>query len=72
MEVRKIELTLDECSEVRVLLSRKFEDLNQKCSQFSRSDKSVDKKLFSYWYTKLCTLKSIYRKLCRNPSEVVS
>lgn len=71
MKVRKLTLDLNECSEVRVLISRKLEDLRKKCSQFSDSNDPCDKQLFSYWHEKLCTLKTVYSKLCRSSIEVV-
>lgn len=71
MEVKKISLTLDEYSEIKVLLSRKIEELKQKCSKFFGSNKPVDKQLFAYWQEKLCTLKAIYSKIRCETSEVL-
>lgn len=67
MKSRKIYLTLDECSEVRILISRRVETIKSKLDtllEFAEPSDSLDSNLISYWREKLHTLTVIFNKLC--------
>ena len=66
MKVRKVVLTLNECSEIRILLSRKIDDVKKKLDVLSsiNSPDDFDSNLFSYWRENLDTLLCIFEKLC--------
>lgn len=67
MKFRKIHLNLDECSEVRIILSRKINDIKKKLDIITNAynpDDGYDEQLFSYWDHKLQVLTGIYDKLC--------
>lgn len=68
MKVRKICLTLDECSEIRIILSKKIDEIKNKLDVLSNivNPDDFDKNLFSYWQQKLFTLENIFESLCSN------
>ncbi len=66
MKFRKILLTLDECSEIRIVLSKKIDEVKNKLDTLSNiiNPDDFDKDLFSYWQKKLVTLSNIFENLC--------
>lgn len=67
MKSRKIDLTFDECSEVRILISRRVESIKSKLDtllEFADPSDSLDSNLISYWCEKLHTLTVVFDKLC--------
>lgn len=67
MKSRKIDLTLDECSEVRILISKRVESIKAKLDtllEFAEPSDSLDSSLISYWREKLHTLTVVFDKLC--------
>lgn len=67
MKVRKIALTLNECMEIKVLLSKKIEDVKNKLDNLSNiiNPDDFDTNLFSYWRETLDVLLFIFEKLSR-------
>lgn len=65
MGVRKVTLTLDECSEMRCLLEKKINDIALKLAVIDKdSNDDFDKELYSYWNSRRMTLREIHHKLC--------
>lgn len=67
MKSRRIDLTLDECSEVRILISRRVEAIKSKLDtllEFAEPSDSLDSNLIFYWREKLHTLTVVFDKLC--------
>ena len=66
MKTRKIYLTLDECSEIRICLSKKIVDVKRKLNALSDNIpgfEEFDKQSFSYWLQKYQTLTDVFSKL---------
>lgn len=69
MKCRKVTLTLDECSEIRVLISRSIETIKPKFDTLcdcTSPDDPYDVLLLSFWRDKLSVLMSAFSKLRSN------